>query len=175
MCVKKHTFLFAILFLMVTSFGFSQTNEEEHHKYRITTLLSHSYIVFENVNQVLAVPTIGVDFEYWLSKKWGVGFFSDVEIITNELEPLIDGVRVSREFPVVLTLDALWEPIDKWEFVFGAGVELIENEAIKIVRGGVEYDLDIGNNWDIAPTFFYDYKPNGDDAVSIGIGIGKRF
>lgn len=164
------------LFILMIVFSFQEVVSQEHEeaKHRVAVVLGHSYVSLDN-NEILSIPTFGLDYEYWLSNHWGVGVFSDVELITNEVSPTVDGSVVEREYPVVLTLDVLWNPIEHVEFVVGPGVVIEKGEIEKILRLGVEYDLALGHHWDVAPNVFYDQKIEGGYALSIGIGIGKSF
>jgi len=158
--------------LLVSKLGFTQEHEEAKH--RIAFVLGHSYVSLEN-DEILSIPTFGLDYEYWFSNHWGIGIFSDIELITNEVSPSVEGNIVERETPLVLTLDVVWNPIEHVEFVLGPGVVFEKGRTNKIVRVGVEYDLTLGHHWDVAPNLFYDQIFDGGYAISIGIGIGKSF
>jgi hypothetical protein len=179
------TTLFVLIAMITSILSFSQehTGKEQEHqepqnieepRHRVAFILGHSYISLDN-NEILAIPSFGLDYEYWLSKHWGVGVFSDVELITKELSPSVDGESIEREYPVVVTLDVLWSPIKHWEFVLGPGIISEKGEVESLVRFGVEHDLALGHHWDVALNVFYDQLFNGNHAVSIGIGIAKRF
>lgn len=161
-----------ISFLFVSSLGFSQHHEEAKH--RVAFVLGHSYISLDN-KEVLSIPTFGLDYEYWFNNHWGLGIFSDVELITKEISPTVHGKSIEREYPVVFTLDALWNPCPRWEYVIGPGFVAEKGEIDPLIRFGVEYDLNFGHHWDVAPNLFYDQKMDGGYAISIGIGIGKSF
>ncbi|WP_203256275.1 hypothetical protein [Hyunsoonleella ulvae] len=169
--------------LLIGGLGISQEHEATSHKedtnqrdkkHRIAFVLAHSYISLEN-NEILSIPTFGLDYEYWLSKRWGVGVFSDIELISKEVSPAVDGMNIERECPLVVTLDVLWNPVEHWEFVVGPGLISERGDVQSLVRMGVEYDLELSHHWDVAPNLFYDQKFDGNYAISIGIGIAKSF
>ncbi|MGY5352308.1 hypothetical protein ACXGQW_07065 [Wenyingzhuangia sp. IMCC45533] len=166
----KIILLIVVVFLFKTSWA----QEHEEAKHRVALVLGHSYVSLDN-NEILSIPTFGLDYEYWLNNHWGIGVFSDIELITNELTPTVDDVRVEREYPIVLTFDVVWNPIEHIEFVVGPGFVFEERKTENIIRLGIEYDLTLGHHWDVAPNVFYDQKLNDGYAVSIGIGIGKSF
>lgn len=163
-------FVLSVLFLNTICLA----QEHAEAKHRVAVVLGHSYVSLEN-NEILSIPSFGLDYEYWLSNHWGVGIFTDVELIANATNPTIDGVMVEREYPVVVTLDVLWNPRKHLEFVVGPGFVTEKNKIKSLVRFGVEYDLTLGHHWDVAPNLFYDQKLDGGYAVSMGIGIGKSF
>lgn len=168
----KRNRLTVFIFLLVCKLSFGQEHEEERH--RIALVLGHSYVSLEN-KEILSIPTFGFDYEYWLNNHWGLGVFSDIELITNAVSPTVDGLVVEREYPLVVTLDVLWNPHKHLEFVIGPGMVIEKRKVKKLIRFGVEYDLTLGHHWDVAPNFFYDQKFDGSYAISIGIGIGKSF
>lgn len=168
----KFRLLFVLGLLFLSQKSFSQHHEEAKH--RVAFVLGHSYISLDN-NEILSIPTFGLDYEYWFNNHWGIGMFSDVELITKKISPTVHGESLEREYPVVFTFDALWNPCPHWEYVIGPGFVVEKGEIESIVRFGVEYDLNLGHHWDVAPNLFYDQKIGGGYAISIGIGIGKSF
>ena len=152
-------------------------NSQEHFRnVRISSVLSHTYIpkATNDGDKTVIVPSIGLDIEYWFNKKWGIGFHNDLELESFEIEK-DQQFFIEKEFPVVLTFDALWKFFKEWILVFGTGVEIEKAENLFIIRAGLEYEVEFGNHWDVAPTIFYDYRSNNFGTWSIGIGIGKRF
>ena len=82
---------------------------------------------------------------------------------------------IEREYPLVLTLDALYKPWKGLVFQLGPGYELEPTENYFLVRFGVEYEFDLPGHWDIAPSFFYDTRDRIYDTWSIALGVGKQF
>ena len=169
-----------LLFILISStYNYAQeqhTTEtrNKNPRHRTAFILGHSFISSEN-KEILSVPTFGLDYEYWISEKWGIGFFSDLELISKEVSPTVNDVNIEREYPLVATLDVLWSPIKHWEFVLGPGFISEKGEIEPLVRIGLERDLELGHHWDVPITLFYDKKFDGNYAISIGIGIAKRF
>lgn len=163
------------VFCFMLSFLYQNACAQEHVKYknRVSLVVGHSYLILED-KEVLAIPSFGLDYEYWISEKWGFGVFSDIELITNRIISSND-LLFERHYPIVLTFDAIWNPIEHFEFVVGPGIEFEKEEVSKLIRFGVEFDLPLKNHWDVAPTIIFDKKIEGDVILSFGIGIGKRF
>lgn len=168
--------ILTIILILSYFLNTAQEHQHEFKHFRISPVLSHTYIPMATINgnTTVIIPSLGLDLEYWFSEKWGFGFHNDLELLTFEIEKN-NQLLVEKEFPVVITLDALWKFYKKWVLVFGTGIELEKNENLFIVRTGVEYEIEFGNHWDVAPTVFYDYRSNNFGTWSIGIGIGKRF
>lgn len=173
--MKKNIFTVVIIFICLVSFAQEEHDTDFKH-FRISPVLSHTYIPMATINgdETVIVPTLGLDLEYWFTEKWGFGFHNDLELLTFEIEK-DNQLLVEKEFPVVVTFDALWKFHKEWIFVFGTGIEIEKNENLFIVRTGIEYEIEFGNHWDVAPTVFYDYRSNNFGTWSVGIGIGKRF
>lgn len=171
----------AYFFLLLLNFNYL-VNAQEHNKhhnfkhFRISPVLSHTYIPMatNEGDKTVIVPSLGLDLEYWFNEKWGFGFHNDLELETFEIMTNNE-LTIKKEFPVVLTMDALYKFYSNWILVFGTGIEFEKNENLFIVRTGIEYEVEFGNHWDVAPTIFYDYRSQNFGTWSIGIGIGKRF
>jgi len=169
------------VFLLTSFLAVAQEheNENEHESFkhfRISPVISHTFIPTTTVegDETVIVPTIGLDLEYWLNEKWGIGLHNDLELETFEIEKE-EGIFIEKEFPLVLTLDALYKYDEHWVFVLGTGVEFEKNENLFIMRAGVEYEIEFGNHWDVSPTIVYDHRSDSSSTWGIGIGIGKRF
>ncbi|TXK28258.1 hypothetical protein FVR03_20945 [Pontibacter qinzhouensis] len=153
-----------------------EVNEHSLKHFRCSVVLNHAYVGKHTSSgkEYMAVPALGFDAEYWFNHRWGIGLHNDLEILTQEVHR--DGEHLfERNSPVLLTMDGLWKPSRHLVFLIGPGVELEEHEAHMVLRGGIEYEIELSSHWDIAPTVFYDTRLHAYDTFSFGIGIGKRF
>ena len=168
---------FAIVFVMLSLHLFSQEKEESCKHFRISPVLSHTYIptATSEGTQTIIVPSIGLDLEYWFSPKFGLGLHNDLELFNYEIEKPGEELTVEREYPVVVTLDGLAKVYEDLVVVFGTGVEFEKRQNLFIVRAGLEYEIEFAEHWDLSPTFFYDYRHNEFGTWSMGIGVGRRF
>ena len=179
---KAFIIILGLLFSTSGSFAQHQTITDHPGKahdlkpWRVSAAIYHTYIGTRTAqgNQKLIVPSLGLDVEYWFSEKWGIGSHNDLELISFEVEHNNE-VFLQSETPLLLTVDALWRPWKGLVLLAGPGIELEKNENLFVFRGGLEYEIEIGAHWDIAPTVFYDSRRNAYDTFSVGIGIGKRF
>ena len=181
--MKNLYILFSLIFLISSSSLIAQEHnaqeESTHHEFkhfRAAFALGHAYIPEANLDngRFTVFPTLGLELQYWINKKWGIALKSDVEIAHYSIED--DGVTIHRENPFILALPVLFSP---WEnglsFIIGPGIELEEHENFSIFRFGVGYEFEIGNHWDFAPEFIYDLKNGHVNSVTLAIGIGKLF
>jgi hypothetical protein len=175
----------ALAAFLLPSFQLSAQDQPEHHKepgahdsghMRVSAVIYHTYIGTRTSEgkDMLIVPSLGLDVEYWFSEKWGIGSHNDLELISFEVERG-ESLTLEREAPLLLTVDALWKPWKGLVLLAGPGVEFEREENLFVVRGGLEYELELGSHWDVAPTVFYDSRKDAYDTFSVGIGIGKRF
>ncbi|WP_282072194.1 hypothetical protein [Polaribacter atrinae] len=165
-----------IIVFILTSFITTAQEHENFKHFRISPVITHTFIptTTDEGDKTVIVPTFGLDLEYWLNEKWGFGFHNDIELETFITEKEHE-TFVEKEFPLVLTFDALYKFKEHWVFVLGAGGEFEKNENLFIVRAGIEYEVEFGNHWDVSPTIVYDHRSNNSSTWGIGIGIGKRF
>lgn len=170
----------AYVLLLLLHLNYLINAQEQHHTeckhFRISPVLSHTYIPMatKEGDKTVIVPSFGLDLEYWMNNKWGFGLHNDLELETFEIMTNNE-LTIEKQFPVVLTADVLYRFHKNWILVFGSGIEFEKNENLFIIRTGIEYEVEFGNHWDIAPTVFYDHRSHNFGTWSIGIGIGKRF
>jgi len=147
-----------------------------HHfrPFRVAVLIGHTFIPARHSSERLIIPSWGLDLEYWFNPKWGLGLHNDIELQSFLIEKGEDEI-IEREYPLVLTLDALYRPWKGLVLQFGPGYELETTESFFLVRTGVEYEFELPGHWDISPSFFYDTRDRLYDTWSIALGVGKRF
>lgn len=168
--------LLALLFtLLLSSFDAVAQHESGHH-WRVSAVMSHTMIPTETAEgaTTLFIPSWGLDLEYWFNEHWAIGLHNDLELETFEVERN-NNEFIRRQFPVVVTADALWMPTKRWVLLAGPGLEFDPRNTLKVFRVGVEYEYHLPDHWDIAPAFYYDFRVNAFDTYSIGVGLGKRF
>ena len=184
--MKKYiTFIFTIfLLLMVCQPLFSQSkNEEETHEFkhfRISAAIGHSYIpkAKSESGNFVAIPTFGLDLQYWFSHTWGIALKNDIEIADYLVESN-DGNNneIIREYPVIVALPVLFSPWKDrgFNFIVGPGIEFEEHEDFFVLRVGFGSEFEVGNHWDFAPELIYDLKNGHINSLTLAIGVGKRF
>lgn len=150
-------------------------NHEAKH-FRVSALMYHTYIGTESSQglNLLIVPSLGLDVEYWFSEEWGLGLHNDMELVNFEIIKDSE-VLFERETPLLFTIDGLWKPNKGWVLLFGPGIEVERNHELFVIRGGFEYEIELKNHIDISPAVFYDLRAHAYDTFSMGIGVGKRF
>jgi hypothetical protein len=123
---------------------------------------------------VLAIPTIGLDFQYWFSPKFGLGLKNEFEIVTYVLKDE-NSSELEREYPLISVLVGMYKLHNGPAFYIGGGIEYEKSKNFFIVKAGVEYELEIGNHWDVTPEVYYFNKDFDFGGVGLTITFGKRF
>jgi hypothetical protein len=151
---------------------------EEFKHNRASIVLGHTHIP-KGVPAVpdggsVIVASWGLNYEYWFNRKWAIGLHNDMEIATYIIEDA-NGNIIERSRPIIVSLVGVYNVWQGLEIIAGLGREFEEHENYWVYRFGLEYEIEIGNNWDLAPALVFDAKENLYDSWTIGIVIGKRF
>ena len=172
--VKKtmHKYFVGCL-LVVTIMAFSQTaraNEASHegshefHRHHMALILGNTQSE-ESSNG----PSIGVDYEYRLNQRFGIGGL--VEYAGGDFEHLL------------LVVPLFIHPYKGWLLNVSLGTEVHkehgDNEEDKrtrdwLVRTGVAYQFHVGSRYTIGPEFNVDVSDH-ETTISYGIAFGVGF
>jgi hypothetical protein len=154
--------------------AFAQQPAQHEGPWRVAAIIGHTLIPARHSAERVLIPSWGLDLEYWFHERWGFGLHSDIEIesflIQRGAEELVE-----RQYPLIITADLLWKPWKGLVFQFGPGIELEQSEDLWVIRTGVEYEIELGQHWDLAPVFFYDTRLEAYDSWTLGLGVGYRF
>jgi hypothetical protein len=150
-------------------------HEEDHRGFRVAALIGHTLIPTESADAQVFIPSWGLDVEYWFSSRWGLGLHNDIEIESFIiLGP--EGEEIERVNPLVMTLDLLYRPWGGLVLLAGPGIEIERDNNFQLFRLGVEYEIPIGNHFDLAPSIFYDQRlGDGYQTWNFALGVGKTF
>ena len=148
--------------------------EHKVKHFRVALLMANTFVPAKHSSERLIIPSWGLDIEYWFNHKWGIGLHNDLELQTFLIEKGEDEI-LEREYPLVVTLDALFHPWKGLAFQAGPGIEIEKNENFFLFRVGVEYVFFLPGDWDMGPFFFYDTRDKVYDTWSLGLGIAKHF
>ncbi len=173
-----NTFLLSALLLFLAGPLFSQEEslETKRRPLRFTASIGHTYLPKDTRvgKDVAILPSFGLDIEYWFSNRFAIGLHNDLELLHFQVVEEND-IIIERDYPVLITFDVIINVYKGLTVYFGPGAELESHENFFVTRFGVEYEIEIGNNWDLHPVFFHDVRRNAYDTFSFGLGVGKRF
>jgi hypothetical protein len=174
-----------LLLFLLFSFGyltcFSQEEHEENpeKKHAILFFLGHAHITegvrTDGKRVVLSVPAWGLDYNYELTEKWAIGLHSDIILENFLVENLSDENVIERSHPIASAFVASYKPGKHFSFLSGFGGEYDKEESFFLIRLGVEYGVDISEDWEFVANIINDLKPSAYNSIGIGVGIARKF
>lgn len=107
--------------------------------------------------------TLGADYErYFLDGMLGAGV-------------LIDAAFTDADTVLILGVPLFFHPISGLKVFVAPGIEMVAGHNEMMVRGGIGYDIHIGN-YSLTPTFSVDYIPSTDHIAYVyGFAVGRGF
>ena len=139
------------------------------------TSLAPTMLEGEGSNDIIFVPTYGIEYEHKINSWFALGIMNEIEL-QNYVITRSDGEEINRSFVYVGTLiAAVKTPINRLYFIFGPGYEIASDHNFTIFKFGFEYSVPIQHNWDIAPELTYDQISDIYHTITFGLAIGKSF
>ena len=171
-----------LLLVFIGIYASAPGQDEAHHKaashrgLRVSTAIGHTFLPRDTQEgkSMVILPSFGLDVEYWFTHKWGIGLHNDLELQTFEIQENEETI-IEREFPVLITLDVLFRPMKRLSIYAGPGIELERSQNFFVTRLGIEYEIPIGNGWDVFPAVFHDVRKGAYDTYSLNFGVAKTF
>lgn len=111
--------------------------------------------------------TIGLDYEFRVLPMLGVGLIYDHAFAFYDTNIVALGF-FAHPFDDSTPLGAL-------KFVLAPGVEFEHGHSAFVFRLGTAYDIPVGGNFTVSPTFNFDWIENGHTAVVYGLSFGMGF
>ena len=173
--------IFAIL--LISRFGLAQheggsheLNDANSAQHKLTMVMANSIItnhVDDQSNEVLVVPTFGLNYDFMFHPKWGVGIHSDILVQQFKVEKHEGHEELVRENPVAICAMGLFRPIPQLSFLAGYGIEIETHENLQIIRIGAEYGIHLPKNWELGFMLEYDIKLKTYGTFIFGVGFSK--
>ena len=164
----------------IYEYNHEEGNSKPHEfkPWRIGFGLGQSYLPAGNHTSdkvdILVIPTIGLDIQYWFNPRIGLALKNEFEIISYVINT-DNGNEIKREYPIISVLVAMYNLKKGPTFYLGAGIEYEQHENFFIAKAGVEYELELGRHWDVTPEFYYFNKDFDFGGIGLSITFGKRF
>jgi len=149
------------------------SKEPKHH---VSVLVGITYIPEGEINpddEFVLAPTIGAEYEYELNHRWALAGMMDLELKDYGVES--GGKLLQRENVFIIAAVAMYRALPSLLVYLGPGYEFETHESFFVVRVGIKYEIEIKDNWGIAPTVEVDFKERFYSSVFVGVGFGKRF
>lgn len=148
---------FIILTIILPIFSFSQEIIEHQEKERKNET---SIFIGSALNDDRNSAVVGFDYQYRLSKTFGIGA-TVVDITDTENRSVLIG-------------PALFVHVWHFEFVGVFAAEFSEENTVGVFRLGVSYVIEL-NRFSISPQIFYDSERDEKASYVAGINFGFKF
>lgn len=128
--------------------------------------------------QWLTVAGWGVNYNYWLSRRFAVGVHTDLTI--ESLVVVADGDdrengTIRRSRPVAPALMLSWKPSKAWTVSAGAGREFDPEGDLNLVRVGTEFSHPLTKRWEGTAGAAVDIRPSAHGTLTVSLGLSRRF
>ncbi|MDX2430479.1 MAG: hypothetical protein QNK35_06070 [Bacteroides sp.] len=183
----KSVLICGILLFVLMPFSSAQHEEREpgdqHAEHdglthKVTLVMANSFLknqVDQETDNVLVVPTYGLNYDFSFHPRWGVGFHSDIVLQQYKVENHDNHEVLVRENPVALCVVGQYKPITPLTIIAGYGIELEKHENIQLFRLGLEYGFHLPKNWELGIALEYDWKFSTYSSWVFGVGFSKLF
>ncbi|MDN3203998.1 hypothetical protein [Algoriphagus sediminis] len=183
-----------LIFLFLTShFVFAQEGHEnnqiegeigeegfhlEEGRYSIAFVIGHTYLYgakdLEGEEIASYVPMFAIDFNYYVTERFGIGLHTDILFETIFLEGADEG-EVERENPVAPAVMFGYKLNKHFLIGAGLGAEFAGNETYGLNRISLEYGAEFRNGWEFFALLSQDFRWDIYDTTSLAFGLAKRF
>ena len=158
--------------------GDGHPNDTEHNRsgHKITLVMAYSVIdnsFAAETNDILLVPTFGLNYDFFINARWGIGLHTDIMLQQYKVEKHGGHEEILRENPVAICGMAVFKPHHRWILMAGYGVEVEKHESFQMIRSGVEYGIPLPKHWELGFTLEFDYKINTYSSLMFGVGFNK--
>ena len=123
-------------------------------------------------DQSVFIPSIGIEYLYRFNHKWGAALTANMETGNYLIE--FNREDLARENVAIIAAVAVFEIMPHWGVFTGPGIEIEKHHNFFVWRVGTDYQVPLGNNWDITPVFSFDHK-DAYTSWELMISIGKQF
>ena len=152
----KQIILVAALLLFVLFPGNIWGQEEENEDPK--GISDISLFLGASSNSETTAFTIGVDYQYRISRVFGVGAILD---------------HAAGDIKSTLVAPALFLHLKKLAFTVAPGAEFSDDETTMVLRLGAEYEFEL-SRFSISPAIFYDTERGGEQTWVYGLSFGIK-
>lgn len=177
----NRTLLLLSLFVLPVIAAFAQEEKEgeRFNRHKLSLAITHTLVPTaidsEGDKYWLALPSWSFDYDYAISKVWGMGLHSDVVIQNFEYEGEEEVIK-KRTKPMTLALVGTRRLGKHLTVLGGGGAEFSTvEETLGLFRLGAEYGWELPNDWELSVDGMVDFKIKAYDAIVLGLAVGKSF
>lgn len=179
--LKTYLLVFSLLFFASLSI-YSQHEEEnkedkpiQHHKLTLGTGygLVQRVIHEDGKRELGIIPVLGLNYEFWINHKIGLGLHNDLELSSYVVEDE-EGEHIDRENAISTSLVFLYEPIEGWTLFGGPGYEFEKENSFALFKIGTDLTKNFQDGWSAGIGVVYDFKKVNSSLI-FGLLVSKRF
>lgn len=177
--MKTH-FLIFLFFCFCNQMMAQEVDDENSPHHKITIVMGNTHLPsgIENGNKKnLIISSWGLDYDYWLSKKWGIGLHSDILLQNFRVESFtsVDEIEViKRNFPISFAIVGSFKVNKHLSLMFGPGIETSEGEkSFWFLKAGIEYGWELPNNFELGLSIIDDYRFDAYNSWTFGLSVSK--
>lgn len=176
----KLILILVILLFSLTVFCQDQTeNQHDYFQHHHLALMvgvesSKSYTNTTNTAERLNVPTLGLNYTYWLDDGLGFGIKSILGLADYQVKSS-DTCLIDRSYPLSASAQMIFNPAIGLLFFIGPGIEIEKHKSFFILDVGLGYRLKIWKQFDIKPEVYYCFKQAAIGSYGINLNLGWRF
>ena len=176
---KKNIICLLLLFsLPILLFGQKATEKEKLKRSRVGLAIGHAHIPSATKKGddqgLVVVPSWGLSYSFRTSERFSIVLMSDFEmsnyVIENENKE-----ELERENPISLALSFEYKIYKELAIFAGGGYEFEKEENLFIAIFGANYEIEIGELWDLTPEILYELKGGHTGAIIFALGVGVNF
>ena len=150
------TLVMALLLAVTLTDGVAAQEAQTERRHHLSAVIGGTHIPHEDETAF----TLGIDYEYRLNKVLGLGFVAEHAFgpINSTTLLAVADIHVMGGLAIQT----------------GPGVEFVNDESFFVTRLGALYELEVGENFTIAPQLHYDFSSH-ENAIVFAIAVGKAF
>jgi hypothetical protein len=158
----------------------AHNNSEKHCNgfHKLTGIMAFAFIdnsFSDQGNEILVVPALGLNYDYFFKHKWGLGLHSDILLQQFVAEAHGDQKEIVRDNPVAITGILTYKPHHRWAIMGGYGIEFEKHKNLQLIRIGGEYSIELPKEWELGFSLEFDFKPDAYNSLLFGVGFSKLF
>jgi len=168
--------------LFVSSFCTAQEEEktevEGDSRHSIGLAIGHGH-TFEGRDEdgnrkTLALPMWSIDYNFRIDERWALGLHTDLIIQRFFVEKERGGELTERSYPIAPAVMGMYSITKHWQAQLGTGVEFASEGNIFLIRGGIEYGVELRGGWEVFGSTCFDIKWDTYETWTLGLGVAKH-
>jgi hypothetical protein len=175
--LKKRFSFFTFVLIIISSTSYAQELKSKEFRNKLNLAIGHAHPtqwVDANTGekQKKILPAWALDYDYFISEKWLIGFHTDIVVESFEIENFENKI-IKRNYPLTGTLVLSRKITEELGVQLGTGLEYADKESYGLLRLGFDYGWKIRDDFELSALFNYDYKIEGYQTFMIGLGVSK--